>query len=37
VPVAGGVATKVTNDRGVMRGLQASAKADGFVYMIDAD
>jgi dipeptidyl aminopeptidase/acylaminoacyl peptidase len=32
VPATGGVATKVTNDRGVMRGLQASANADGFVF-----
>jgi dipeptidyl aminopeptidase/acylaminoacyl peptidase len=32
VPATGGVATKVTNDRGVMRGLQASAKADAFVF-----
>jgi dipeptidyl aminopeptidase/acylaminoacyl peptidase len=32
VSAAGGVATKVTNDRGVMRGLQASANADGFVF-----
>ncbi len=32
VPAAGGVATKVTNDRGVMRGLQASANTDGFVF-----
>jgi dipeptidyl aminopeptidase/acylaminoacyl peptidase len=32
VPAAGGVATKVTNDRGVMRGLVATANADGFVF-----
>ena len=32
VPAAGGVATKITNDRGVMRGVAASASADGFVF-----
>jgi dipeptidyl aminopeptidase/acylaminoacyl peptidase len=32
VPAAGGVATRITNERGGLRGLE-SAKGDGFVYV----
>jgi dipeptidyl aminopeptidase/acylaminoacyl peptidase len=33
VPAAGGVATRITNERGSLRSIDATAKADAFVYV----
>jgi dipeptidyl aminopeptidase/acylaminoacyl peptidase len=33
VPAAGGVATRVTHDRGALRSLETTAKTDAFVYV----
>ena len=32
-PAAGGVATRITNERGALRSLDATAKSDAFVYV----
>src|SRR4030095_3074058 len=32
VPAAGGVATRITNERGSMRGIETTANGDAFVY-----
>jgi dipeptidyl aminopeptidase/acylaminoacyl peptidase len=33
VPASGGVATRLTNERGTMRGIETDAKGDAFVYV----